>query len=42
MLNAEELGVSSTAIDSVLKFRQSEVRQLVGLDGSCGSEIGHQ
>jgi len=40
MLNAEELGVTSKTIDQAMTSENPEVRRLVGLDGSAGTEIG--
>ena len=40
MLNAEELGVTSKTIEQAMTSDNPEVRRLVGLDGSAGTEIG--
>jgi general L-amino acid transport system substrate-binding protein len=40
MLNAEELGVTSKTIEQAMTSDNPEVRRLVGLDGSAGTDIG--
>ena len=40
MLNAEELGVTSKTIEQAMASDNPEVRRLVGLDGSAGTDIG--
>lgn len=40
MLNAEELGISSTTIDDALKSNQPEIRRLLGLEGNFGEQLG--
>jgi general L-amino acid transport system substrate-binding protein len=40
MLNAEELGVTSKTIEQAVNSDNPEVRRLVGLDGSAGTDIG--
>jgi len=40
MLNAEELGVSSTRLDEALKSEKPDVRRLLGLEGTFGEQIG--
>jgi general L-amino acid transport system substrate-binding protein len=40
MLNAEELGVTSKTIEQAANSDNPEVRRLVGLDGSAGTDIG--
>jgi general L-amino acid transport system substrate-binding protein len=40
MLNAEELGVTSKTIEQAMNSDNPEIRRLVGLDGSAGTDIG--
>jgi general L-amino acid transport system substrate-binding protein len=40
MLNAEELGVSSTTIAEALQSQKPEVKRLVGTEGDYGEQIG--
>lgn len=40
MLNAEELGVSSTRIDEALGSTKPDVRRLVGTEGGFGEKLG--
>jgi general L-amino acid transport system substrate-binding protein len=40
MLNAEELGVTSNTIEQAMNSDNPEIRRLVGLDGSAGTDIG--
>jgi general L-amino acid transport system substrate-binding protein len=40
MLNAEELGVTSKTIEQAMSSDNPEIRRLVGLDGSAGTDIG--
>jgi len=40
MLNAEEMGVSSTTIDDALKSEKPDVKRLVGTEGDFGEQIG--
>lgn len=40
MVNAEELGVSSTTIDDALKSDKPSVKRLVGVEGGHGEQIG--
>jgi general L-amino acid transport system substrate-binding protein len=40
MLNAEELGVSSTTIDEALRSQKPDVRRLVGGEGDFGTRLG--
>src|SRR6201999_681571 len=40
MLNAEELGVSSTNIDDALKSKKPDGIGLVGTEGAYGEELG--
>jgi len=40
MVNAEELGVSSTTIDEALRSEKPAVRRLAGTDGDYGEQIG--
>ncbi len=40
MVNAEELGVSSTTLDEALKSSKPEVKRLVGTEGKYGEELG--
>lgn len=40
MLNAEELGVSSTRIDEALRSSKPDVRRLVGTEGGFGEKLG--
>jgi general L-amino acid transport system substrate-binding protein len=40
MLNAEELGVSSTTIDEAMRSEKPIVRRLVGTDGISGEQMG--
>jgi general L-amino acid transport system substrate-binding protein len=40
MINAEELGVSSTNIDEALKSKKPEVMRLVGTEGNYGENLG--
>jgi general L-amino acid transport system substrate-binding protein len=40
MINAEELGVSSTTIGEALQSQKPEVKRLVGTEGDSGEQIG--
>jgi len=40
LLDAEELGVSSTTIDEALSSTKPDVRRLVGVEGKFGEELG--
>jgi general L-amino acid transport system substrate-binding protein len=40
MLDAEELGVSSTSLDAALASKKPDVKRLVGTDGNFGEQIG--
>jgi len=40
LLNAEELGVSSTTLDQALASKKPDVRRLLGLDGTYGEQLG--
>ncbi|NWH07923.1 MAG: amino acid ABC transporter substrate-binding protein [Alphaproteobacteria bacterium] len=40
MVNAEELGVSSSNIDEMLKSENPEIRRLLGVEGSFGESLG--
>ncbi len=40
MVNAEELGVSSTTIDAALKSNKPEIKRLVGDEGDYGERLG--
>lgn len=40
MLNAEELGVSSTRLDEALQSKKPDVRRLLGLEGTFGEQLG--
>ena len=40
MINAEELGVSSTTIAEALQSQKPEVKRLVGTEGDYGEQIG--
>lgn len=40
MVNAEELGVSSSNVDDMLKSNSPEIRRLLGLDGAFGEPLG--
>lgn len=40
MINAEELGVSSTTIDQAMTSEKPDVKRLVGTDGAYGEQIG--
>ena len=40
MVNAEELGVSSTTIDEALKSGKPDVKRLVGAEGDYGEKLG--
>jgi general L-amino acid transport system substrate-binding protein len=40
MLNAEELGVTSKTIEQAMNSDNPEIRRLVGLDGSAGTDVG--
>jgi len=40
MINAEELGVSSTTIDQALRSEKPDVKRLVGAEGDYGEQIG--
>jgi general L-amino acid transport system substrate-binding protein len=40
MLDAEELGVSTTTIDAALASTKPDVRRLLGVEGNYGEEIG--
>jgi general L-amino acid transport system substrate-binding protein len=40
MLNAEEFGVSSKNVGEALKSKQPEVRRLLGVDGTYGTQLG--
>jgi general L-amino acid transport system substrate-binding protein len=40
MINAEELGVSSSTIDEALRSQKPEVRRLVGTEGDYGEQLG--
>ena len=40
MLNAEEIGVSSSTIDDALKSGKPDVKRLVGTEGNFGEQIG--
>src|SRR4030095_10974703 len=40
MVNAEELGVSSTTIEQAMKSEKPDVRRLVGSEGDYGEKLG--
>lgn len=40
LINAEELGVKSTAIDDAIKSPNPHIRRLLGADGDFGAQIG--
>jgi general L-amino acid transport system substrate-binding protein len=40
MLNAEELGVSSTTLDEALRSEKPDVKRLVGTEGNYGEQLG--
>jgi len=40
MLNAEELGVSSSNLDEMMKSPNPEVKRLLGLEGNTGEQFG--
>jgi len=40
MLDAEELGVSSTTLDAALASGKPDVRRLLGIEGNYGEGIG--
>jgi general L-amino acid transport system substrate-binding protein len=40
MINAEELGVTSTNIDEALRSKKPDVMRLVGTEGAYGEELG--
>ena len=40
MLDAEELGVSSTTMDAALSSNKPDVRRLLGIEGDYGEKIG--
>ena len=40
MINAEELGVSSTSVAEAIKSEKPDIRRLVGTDGKLGEHIG--
>jgi general L-amino acid transport system substrate-binding protein len=40
MINAEELGVTSKAVDQAMKSEKPDVKRLVGTDGTYGEQIG--
>jgi general L-amino acid transport system substrate-binding protein len=40
MVNAEELGVSSTTIDQAMRSEKPDVKRLVGTEGDYGLQLG--
>jgi general L-amino acid transport system substrate-binding protein len=40
MVNAEELGISSTTLEQGLKSEKSDVKRLLGTDGNFGEQLG--
>ena len=40
MVNAEELGVSSTTVDEALKSEKPDIKRLVGTEGDYGGQLG--
>lgn len=40
MINAEELGVSTTTLDAALKSQKPDVKRLLGIEGAYGQELG--
>jgi general L-amino acid transport system substrate-binding protein len=40
LINAEELGVSTRSLDQALKSQKSEIKRLVGTEGSFGEQMG--
>jgi general L-amino acid transport system substrate-binding protein len=40
LINAEELGVKSTAIDAAVKSSNPGIRRLIGTEGEFGEQMG--